>query len=103
MSAKVEARFNLKEDMSSFLAMWAPIPDRPFFVQDAMTNEKIGETTRNLNKIYNMQSSVVLPLNNNGRWIGFVMFTWSEERYFDERDQRIFTAMIQQAAPVIDS
>ncbi|MBZ0286651.1 MAG: hypothetical protein K8I30_03485, partial [Anaerolineae bacterium] len=101
-SAEVGARFDLNE-MPNFVAMWMETPDRPIFVPDAMTNERIDERTRYLNTLYNMQSSVVLPLNNNGRWIGFAMFTWSEQRYFDERDKRVFTAMIQQAAPVIDS
>ena len=101
-SAEVGARFDLSE-MPNFVTMWVQTPDRPIFVPDAITNQLIDERTRSLNALYNMQSSVVLPLNNNGRWIGFVMFTWSEQRYFDERDKRVFTAMIQQAAPVIDS
>jgi signal transduction histidine kinase len=102
LSADVGARFYVS-DIAGFVTQWANKPDRPFFVQDAMTNEAIGETVRALNSRYNMHSSVILPLHNNGRWIGFAMLTWSEERYFDERDQRVFTAMIQQAAPVIDS
>jgi signal transduction histidine kinase len=101
-SAEVGSRFDLAE-MDSFVAMWTQTPDRPIFVPDAMTNEHIGEKVRSLNTLYNMQSSVILPLNNNGHWIGFAMFTWSVQRYFDERDKRVFTAMIQQAAPVIDS
>jgi signal transduction histidine kinase len=102
LSAEVGSRFNLSE-MSEFLAMMIRSQDRPLFVHDAMTNEQLGERVRRLNQLYNMHSAVVLPLNNNGRWVGFAMFTWSEQRYFDERDKRVFTAMIQQAAPVIDS
>jgi signal transduction histidine kinase len=101
-SADVGARFDLSE-MPNFVAMWVRTPDRPIFVPDAINNELIDERARSLNAHYNMQSSVILPLNNNGHWIGFAMFTWTEQRYFDERDKRIFTAMIQQAAPVIDS
>ncbi len=45
----------------------------------------------------------ILPLNIKGRWIGTLTFNWNEPVFFDESDQRIFTAIIQLAAPVIDS
>src|SRR5690606_6156977 len=40
---------------------------------------------------------------SQGRWIGVLMFTWREPRQFDERDRRIYTALLQQATRAIDS
>src|SRR5690606_8789840 len=49
------------------------------------------------------QSIAILRLNNGGRWVGMILFSWNVPYEFTPRDQRIYTALIQQAAPVIDS
>jgi|GEM_PF-943268 len=100
--AEVGARFAVSEH-ASFVDLWLVGPDRPLFIPDALADDLLDEATLALYSRYDMRSAVVLPLNNKGRWIGMLMFTWNEPRHFDERDQRIFTAMIQQAAPIIDS
>lgn len=100
--AEVGARFAVSEH-ASFVDLWLVGPDRPLFIPDALADDLLDEATLALYSRYDMRSAVVLPLNNKGRWVGILMFTWNEPRHFDERDQRIFTAMIQQATPIIDS
>jgi len=33
------------------------------------------------------KAAAILPLNSKGRWVGALMFSWSEPFLFDERDQ----------------
>ncbi len=46
---------------------------------------------------------MLLPLNNRGRWVGLMVFNWREPHHFNDRDLRMYTALIQQAASAIDS
>jgi signal transduction histidine kinase len=101
-AAQVGADFQV-QDHVNFVRLWLAAPDRPLFIPDVQSSDYLDPATVKLYNRYEMRSSVVLPLNNKGRWVGMLMFTWNETRHFDERDQRIFTAMIQQAAPMIDS
>jgi hypothetical protein len=45
----------------------------------------------------------VPPLNHKGRWIGAIHFFGEEPVAFDERDERIFTVILQHVAPVVDT
>ncbi|MBZ0308260.1 MAG: GAF domain-containing protein, partial [Anaerolineae bacterium] len=86
-----------------FTQVWLAQPGRPTLIYDTRTDDRIDPETRDFftrNQIYGV---AVLPLNNKGRWMGVLMFGWSDPYLFDERDLQIFTALQQQAAPVIDS
>ncbi|MBZ0307858.1 MAG: GAF domain-containing protein, partial [Anaerolineae bacterium] len=52
---------------------------------------------------YHIASSAFLPLNNQGRLIGILIFNWSRPCQFTERDRRIYRSLQQQTAAVIDS
>lgn len=70
---------------------------------DTANDERLDEVTRQTYLMYKMYASAMMPLYNRGRWIGTLMFNWPAPYEFSERDQRIYTALIQQAAPIIDS
>jgi signal transduction histidine kinase/putative methionine-R-sulfoxide reductase with GAF domain len=91
------------EERRDLLKRWMQSPNRPILITDMQHSDMISRETRQLAVDFKVQSSAVLPLNNNGNWVGMLMFTWGEAFHFDERDQRIYTAIIQQAAPIIDS
>ncbi|MBC7814853.1 MAG: GAF domain-containing protein, partial [Burkholderiales bacterium] len=63
----------------------------------------LDETSRKLYEQHHVRATALLPLSSKGRWVGIVMFSWNRPHQFDERDERIFTAMIQQTAPIVDS
>lgn len=78
-------------------------PDKLLLLPDIEADPFIDEISRNTYRMYEMKASAVLPLWNRGQWIGTLMFNWNRPYNFSERDQRIYTALIQQAAPIIDS
>jgi signal transduction histidine kinase len=81
---------------------WTANPNRPTMIQDVGASDLV-ETQRNVLLERHIRACVLLPLNVKGRWVGVIIFNWNESYFFDERDQRVFTAIIQQTAPVIDS
>lgn len=88
---------------SRFARLWLGMPGQPIMVEDSLADERLDEHSLPVFKRYNFRAAVMLPLNSKGRWIGMLMFGWESPFRFDERDERIYTALIQQAAPVIDS
>lgn len=74
-----------------FTQVWLAQPGRPTLIYDTRTDDRIDPETRDFftrNQIYGV---AVLPLNNKGRWMGVLMFGWSDPYLFDERDLQIFT------------
>ncbi len=82
---------------------WLSHPDQPILATDVPNDERFHQSVRQDFIDYERQSIAILPLNNRGRWVGMILFSWNVPYEFTTRDQRIYTALIQQAAPVIDS
>jgi signal transduction histidine kinase len=87
----------------AFTQAWMSQPERPLLIPDAMNCDVVTGKTRTLFSGLGIRGMALLPLNIKGRWIGSLIFNWSVPFYFNEDDLRIFTAIIQQAGPVIDS
>lgn len=78
-------------------------PDQPTFAIDLLNSGLLSPDFRAQAATYNARAVVQLPMYVKGRWIGVLTFNWDVPRNFDERDERIYAALQQQAAPVIDS
>jgi signal transduction histidine kinase len=87
----------------AFNQVWLSAPGRPTLVQDALSSDLVDRSSRANYTRFQVRGIAMLPLDIKGRWVGLLMFAWKEPHAFDERDQRIYNALIQQAAPVIDS
>ncbi len=83
--------------------VWLENPVRPTLIEDTYIDPRIDGATREFYDGLHIRATVILPLNNRGRWVGLIVFNWHEPRRFSLRDRRIYTAMIQQAAPAIDA
>jgi signal transduction histidine kinase len=100
--AAVGLRYTV-EDYGPFYKLWLSTPERPLLVSDIDHTDLMDDATRETFTRHNTHSAALLSLNGRGKWVGAVMFYWNEPYIFDERDQRIFTAMIQLAGPVMES
>ena len=86
-----------------FVRAWMGIPDRPLLIPDVLNSPFITGPSYDLFAGLEVRGVAVLPLNVKGRWVAQLVFAWNEPFLFNEHDQRILTAIIQQAAPIIDS
>lgn len=78
-------------------------PTRPLLIPDVLDSTYVSGPTRELFTILDLRGMAVLPLNVKGRWVAELVFCWNTARTFTDEDHRTYTAIIQQAGPVIDS
>lgn len=82
---------------------WLHVPGMPTLIPDAMSDPRIAPNILEIARANKTRAMALLPLNNKGRWLGLLVFRWATPRDFNERDYRIYGALQQQAAPVVDS
>jgi signal transduction histidine kinase len=82
---------------------WLANRERLLLLTDVQADGAFPSARRDFFAGLAIRGMAILPLNIKGRWIGTLTFNWNEPVIFDDSDQRIFTAIIQLAAPVIDS
>jgi signal transduction histidine kinase len=82
---------------------WLANRERLLLLTDVQADGAFPSAQRDFFAGLAIRGMAILPLNIKGRWIGTLTFNWNEPVIFDDSDQRIFTAIIQLAAPVIDS
>ncbi|MBK8019928.1 MAG: hypothetical protein IPK19_00560 [Chloroflexi bacterium] len=79
------------------------VTPKPLFFHNAQEDALADAGARALNQRYGIYGCVYLSLFNKGRWVAAITFGWDEPHSFDARDERIYTALQQQVAPVVDS
>jgi signal transduction histidine kinase len=99
----IETGTRMRAFATSLVRRDSPLPPRPILISDTATDPRIDSPTRALFDGFKVRALVQLPLNNQGRWIGSIIFGWNAPHQFNERDERIYTALLQQITPVIDS
>lgn len=82
---------------------WLNSAEPLLFIEDLRTDARFDPQARARSLSYNRIAAAVLALYNQGRRVGLIYFGWDSPRRYNERDKRIYTALIHQAAPVIDA
>ncbi len=82
---------------------WLHVPGLPTLIPDATNDPRIAPEILTIVYVNKTRAMALLPLHNKGRWIGLLVFRWATPREFSERDYRVYGALQQQAAPVVDS
>ncbi len=83
--------------------IWLHVPGLPTLISDATNDPRIVPEILEIARVNKTRAMALLPLYNKGRWIGLLVFRWATPREFSERDYRVYGALQQQAAPVVDS
>jgi GAF domain-containing protein len=83
--------------LSTLLEAWTNLQSYPLLLTD------IPDDFCSIFPYRETRSGVILPLHIRERWVGIIAFGWNESIEFDQRDNRIYTVIIQQTTPVIDS
>jgi signal transduction histidine kinase len=85
------------------IARWFANAPHPTLIVETATSDLLDENLRAVVQRQQVSSMVALPLSNQGRRVGLIVFSWNKPHHFDERDVRIYTSIIQQAGAVLDS
>lgn len=75
----------------------------PVLIEDAQAAHATDPVHQAILARHGIRGAAILPLQSKGRWMGILWFSWNRPHRFNARDQRLFTALGQQAAPIIES
>ena len=78
-------------------------PNMPIFISDTQTDERVDDFLRALWQSTSTASTVIVPLNSGGQWLGMAAFSWKDKRVFSKQEQNIYTAISSLATPSIQS
>lgn len=78
-------------------------PNAPIFVSDTQHDERVDDFLRELWKGTSTASTVIIPLNTGGQWLGMAAFSWNTRHVFSRQEQNIYTAISSLATPAIQS
>jgi signal transduction histidine kinase len=78
-------------------------PIRPLLIEDVHNRTDVDAPLMEILIAHYVRGTAILPLHNNGRWIGLLWFTWDTPQTFTQQDAKIYTSILQQVAPIIDS
>lgn len=97
----VGARF--ENAQMQFVQHLLSYPVRATLVEDMFARADVDPPMMAIFQAHHVQAAAILPLSNNGHWIGMLWFTWDRPHSFTHQDHQIYTTMLQYTAPVIDS
>ncbi len=100
LSAPVGSRFYLPD--FDFAQLWISDPYHVRMIEDMQTDPQVDDITRQTYSQLKTQSAVTIPLYQAGRWAAIYNLNWENPVKFTDEQKRIFDAIRQQAAPVID-
>lgn len=81
---------------------WLNNPTELFMISNVAEDPRLDDLYRQIYLNAGSQAWLVLPLTQSGRWLGFVYMTWEQPHPFYESDQRVYRALSEQTAVVLN-
>lgn len=86
-----------------FTRLFINSPDEPQLIGDVTTDERVDEFTRGIMAQAKIKAIAVIPLTLGGHWVGIITCSWPEPHPFNNQEKEIFSALINMAAPAVQS
>ncbi|GAB4494650.1 MAG: hypothetical protein OHK0052_00200 [Anaerolineales bacterium] len=95
------SRYPLKAFPSAFTLL---NPDNPTIVEDVQHDDRLDEQARTLYaQRFAARSTIFIPLNVAGQWLGYINAVYANEMHFVESDVRRAATLVSQAAIVVQN
>jgi len=78
-------------------------PNIPLFITNVATDDRFTQTERNLLLANQIHSSVIIPLIQASRWVGYIQFGWDTPHLFTASEAEFYEVLIGLAAPVAEN
>lgn len=85
------------------LALIAEAPDRVVYIENAVQDVSIGETTRQAMIAQGFGAAIAIPLRVKGQWQGILSFNWPQPMRFDANLRTLVEASRPNIAAVVAS
>lgn len=86
-----------------FTSLFINEPDDPQLIGDAATDPRVDDFTRGVMAHAGIKAIAVIPLTMGGQWVGIITCSWPQSRTFSRQEEEIFNALINMAAPAVQS
>ncbi len=100
-SYPVGTKFPIKQFPFTNLFIFDPFD--PTMIGDTVVDPRVDDFTREIMMQAGIKAIVVVPLTVGGQWVGIITCSWSEPRRFTKQEEEIFNALINMAAPAVQS
>ncbi len=87
----------------AFADIFLANPDEPLFIADPTTDERVDEMFANVMAQIGARATVIIPLIQSGRWIGYIAIYWDSPHEFSKQEVEIYRALTDLAAPAVAS
>ncbi len=86
-----------------FTRLFINDPDDPQLIGDPTTDPRVDDFTRGVMAHAGIKAIAVIPLTMGGEWVGIITCSWPQSRTFSRQEEEIFNALINMAAPAVQS
>lgn len=100
-SYQAGTRFPVKQ--FPFAGLFLRDPNSPQLLSDVLTDERVDDFTRNVMTHAGIRALAVIPLTVAHQWVGIMTASWSTVHPFTKHEREIFEALINLAAPTVQS
>lgn len=100
-SYPVGTRFPVKQ--FPFAGLFLRDIDSPQLLSDVLSDSRVDEFTRQVMTHAGIRSIAVIPLAMAQQWVGVITCSWTTVHPFSQQEKEIFEALINMAAPAVQS
>ncbi len=86
-----------------FTSLFINEPEVPQLIGNAAADERVDEFTKGVMAQARIKAIAVIPLTMGGQWVGIITCSWPQPRTFSQAEEEIFNALINLAAPAVQS
>ncbi len=86
-----------------FASLFMSDSDAPQLISDVSIDPRVDEFTRGVMAHAGIKSIAVVPLTVGGEWVGIITCSWPQPHEFSKLEEEIFSALINMAAPAVQS
>ena len=85
----------------AFARLWLSDPGNAILIGDITTDSRVDKKMRAVLEPSGTHALAILPLTNQGVWIGLISLAWFDVQEFDETDQQLYNSLATQASSVL--
>lgn len=78
-------------------------PNDPQLIGDTTNDPRVDDFTRGVMAQAGIKAIAVIPLTLGGQWVGIITCSWPQPHTFSKQEEEIFDALINMAAPAVQS
>ncbi len=97
----IGAKFSF--DKYTLNRQWLENPGEPLIISDTQADELVDDASKELLHEIGARGHVIVPLQAQNQVVGSISYFWQTPRYFSDREEQVFRALITQVGAVLQN